>query len=71
MTEPGAEWPLDTIGPLEEDDSGNKYILSAVCGFTRRFVIEGSKVSGLTGSSTVPVRADRFKFVWATQGNPD
>ena len=31
----GEEWSLDTIGPLEEDEDGNQYVIVAICGFSR------------------------------------
>ncbi len=45
--EVGEEWSLDTIGPLPADESGNTYIMVAICGFSRFVVLEpASDASG-------------------------
>ncbi len=52
----GEEWSLDTIGPgpLPADESGNTYIMVAICGFSRfvcTFVVlePASDASGESG----------------------
>ncbi len=47
IMEVGEEWSLDTIGPLPADESGNTYIMVAICGFSRFVVLEpASDASG-------------------------
>ena len=45
-SEVGEEWSVDTIGELDTDEFGNKYIIAAICGFSRICFIRAVKSTG-------------------------
>ena len=55
VDEPGCEWNIDVIGPLEPDADGNKYIIALIDSFTRFLVMKPVK-------DTSAATAARFLF---------
>jgi transposase InsO family protein len=55
VDEPGCEWNIDVIGPLEPDADGNKYIIALIDSFTRFLVMKPVK-------GTSAATAARFLF---------
>ena len=43
--ESGEEWSVDTIGPIEEDEDGNQFIIAAIDGFSRSVFMKATKTA--------------------------
>ena len=43
--ESGEEWSIDTVGPIEEDEDGNQYIIAAIDGFSRSVFMKPTKTA--------------------------
>ena len=41
--ESGEEWSIGTIGPVEEDEDGNQFIIAAIDGFSRSVFMKATK----------------------------
>ena len=63
---PGQKWCIDIVGPLEEDDNGNKYILTARDAFTR--YIEACPLSDMTSRTIATTLED---MIFSRHGFPE
>ncbi len=43
VSEIGAEWSVDVIGPLEPDEDGNKYVIALIDSFSRFLMLKAAK----------------------------